>query len=123
MTENTPNCDVSSSSGLHLHLSGFPQLSGLRRDSSPPNQQEGLISRHRHSDAAAEVTEEERLPKSSHNRLTESRSGDKERTGRCFLSSAAKTPHESFTFSKMGKHHDRVSAGDQRTASDPETPS
>lgn len=89
MAPNTAtNCDVSSSSGPHLRLSRLPQLSGLRMDSSPPNRQEGLIPRHGHSDAAAEVTEEERLPKSSHSWLRESRSGDNVRAGRCFLSSA-----------------------------------
>lgn len=93
------------SSGFHLGLSGLPQQSGLRMDSSPPSQQEGLISRRGHSDASAEVTEKEKLPNSPHCRLRKSGSRDKLKTGRCFLSSAAKSREESlnFHFQQEGK--------------------
>lgn len=84
------------SSGLHLGLSGLPQLSGLRMDScSPPSsRQEGFVSRRGHSDATDEEPEGENLPNAPHRRLREGegeRHTRKVKPGRCFLPSAAKT--------------------------------
>ena len=52
------------SSGLQLALSGFPQLSSVRLDSSSsaPRGDERLLSRRGHPDASAEISEEEKLP-------------------------------------------------------------
>lgn len=92
------------SSGFHLGLSGLPQLSGLRMDSSPPSRQEGFISRHGHSDASAEVTEE-KLPNGPHCQLRGSVSSEKVKASRCFLHPAAQAPEESlsFHFQREGK--------------------
>ncbi|XP_034408997.1 transmembrane protein 116 isoform X2 [Cyclopterus lumpus] len=70
-------------SGVHLGLSGLPQLSGLRMDSwrSPWSRQKGFVSRQGHSDASAEITEEDELPNTSHQlkrpRQTEKGAGGK----------------------------------------------
>ncbi|KAI9532403.1 hypothetical protein NQZ68_031926 [Dissostichus eleginoides] len=52
------------SRGPQLALSGFPQLSSVRLDSSSsaPRDDDHLLSRRGHPDASAEISEEEKLP-------------------------------------------------------------
>ncbi|XP_051255343.1 transmembrane protein 116 isoform X1 [Dicentrarchus labrax] len=61
--------------GFHLGLSGIPQLSGLRVDSStsPASRQEGFVSRRGHSDATAEGAEGEKLPNTPQHQLKDQR--------------------------------------------------